>query len=99
MVQGNVWVIYGSDKYLDARAQGIYLSGQMRKAEYACQLAYNTLPASLQGQNISFVHMADTQFNSWNIEMSGKLENSHQETPWIVQIRPAFEMGLNVPIY
>jgi hypothetical protein len=99
MVQGNIWVMHGALTYPEARYWGLWLSSQMRRAEHACQMAYNQLPASLKGQTISFVHLPDASFNSWNIEMSGKLQNAHQETPWIVQIRPGFEMGLNDPIY
>lgn len=99
IIKGNIWVIRGCETYPEARSQGIYLSNQMRAAEYACQQAYNDMPASIKGMSISFVQLPGGGYNSWPIEIVGKLENALQQTPWIVQIRPAFEMGLLAPIY
>lgn len=99
VIKGKIWVIRGCATYPEARTQGAYLSSQMQLAERACQDAYNTLPQFLKGQTINFVQTINAGYNSWPIEVSGKLQNALQETPWLVQIRPGFEMGLSVPIY
>jgi len=99
LIKGNIWVIYGATDYLDARSRGMFLSSQMRKAEQACQSAFMTIPRHLMGKNISFTHMPNGSYGSWNLEISTKLENAHQEAPALVQIRPQFELGLVDPLY
>jgi hypothetical protein len=97
-VSGTLWIIAGASTFPEARARLIDLSSRISHVELALRTAIQN-PANLKRYLSPDINLAKTrtgQYPAWDLEITAREDNAHQEAPWTGQIRPGFELDVAI---
>jgi hypothetical protein len=97
-ISGTIWIVAGASTFPEARARLIDLSSRISHVEMELRKAIQDL-AQIRpylSPDINLAKSRTGQYPAWDLEITAREDNAHQEAPWTGQIRPGFELDVAI---